>query len=98
MFIRTSSPEVRRKFDTIWGNETLSVEERCDEMEKLANQFLNAQQVILLYVLSIFSASNLACIKFKFGLYQIWPVFWPLSNCTISPFKKFKLVFGIQCN
>uniref|UniRef100_A0A0M3I2B6 SXP/RAL-2 family protein Ani s 5-like cation-binding domain-containing protein n=1 Tax=Ascaris lumbricoides TaxID=6252 RepID=A0A0M3I2B6_ASCLU len=45
MFIRTSSPEVRRKFDTIWGNETLSVEERCDEMEKLANQFLNAQQL-----------------------------------------------------
>uniref|UniRef100_A0A915BN78 OV39 antigen n=1 Tax=Parascaris univalens TaxID=6257 RepID=A0A915BN78_PARUN len=45
MFIRTSSPDVRRKFDTIWSNETLSFEQRCDEMEKLANQVLNAQQL-----------------------------------------------------
>ncbi|VDM42183.1 unnamed protein product [Toxocara canis] len=44
MFIRTSSPEIKRKFDAIWMNETIDLNERYNQMEKLANQLLNAQQ------------------------------------------------------
>ncbi|KHN85703.1 OV39 antigen [Toxocara canis] len=45
MFIRTSSPEIKRKFDAIWMNETIDLNERYNQMEKLANQLLNAQQL-----------------------------------------------------